>query len=109
GRAVPGIRGDLEASALDPAATVVVLDAPVLADAELEALNGFVRHGGHLVVGGTGAEKVLEKVVDEPPLLAVEEGVRNASPVGPATAEVEGVRNVRAGRLGSWKVPGGLQ
>src|SRR5207237_3420763 len=27
----------------------------------------------------------------------------------PAAAEVEGVRTVRAGRLGSWEVPGGLQ
>jgi len=110
GRSVTRLRGDLEASALDPAATVVVLDAVALSDAEIEALDGFVRHGGHLVVGGAGADTVLDAVVDEPPLLAVKEGVRNASPVGtPLAPEVEGVGTIRAGRLGSWQVPGALR
>jgi uncharacterized protein DUF4350 len=108
GRPVSRLRGELEPSVLDPAATVVVLDAPGLSDDEIEALDGFVRHGGHLVVGGTGVDSVLDAVVDEPPLLA-DDGVRNAAPVGsPPAPEVEGVRTVRAGRLGSWEVPGGL-
>jgi uncharacterized protein DUF4350 len=108
GRHVERLRGDLEPSALDPAATVVVLDAPGLTEAETEAVGGFVRRGGHLVAGGAGADALLEAVVDEPPLFA-EDGVRNASPVGMAAPEVEGVRTVRAGRLGSWEVPGGLR
>jgi len=109
GRPVTRLRGDLEAAALDPAATVVVLDAPGLANAEIEVLDGFVRHGGRLVVGGAGADTVLDAVVDDPPLFAGD-GARNASPVGtPPAPEVEGVRTVRAGRLGSWQVPGGLR
>jgi len=109
GRPVTRLRGDLQAAALDPAATAVVLDAPDLLDDEIEALDGFVRHGGRLVVGGAGAESVLDAVVDEPPLFAGD-GVRNASPVGLGEApEVAGVRTVRAGRLGSWAVPGGLR
>ncbi|HEV8625665.1 MAG TPA: DUF4350 domain-containing protein [Acidimicrobiia bacterium] len=109
GRPVERLRGDLVPAVLDPAATVVVLDAPGLTDNETEALGGFVRQGGHLVAGGAGADTLLEAVVDEPPLLA-EEGARNASPVGtPPAPEVEGVRTVRAGRLGSWEVAGGLR
>ena len=40
---VDRLRGDLDSSPLDPAATVVVLDAPGLTDAEAEALGEFVR------------------------------------------------------------------
>ena len=109
GRPVERLRGDLDASPLDPAATVVVLDAPGLSDDEAEALGSFVRRGGHLVAGGQGADGWLEAVVDEPPLLA-DDGARIASPVGtPPAPEVDGVRTVRAGRLGSWEVPGGLR
>jgi hypothetical protein len=109
GRSVDRLRGDLDASPLDPAATVVVLDAPGLSEAEAEALGRFVRRGGHLVAGGDGADEWLGAVVDEPPLLAAD-GARSASPVGdPRAPEVDGVRTVRAGRLGSWEVAGGLR
>jgi hypothetical protein len=109
GRPVERLRGDLQPAPLDPAGTLVVLDAPGLTDAETEAVAGFVRHGGHLVVGGGGVDSLLEAVVDEPPLFTGKDGVRNASPVGTPAPEVEGVRRVRAGRLGSWQVPGRLQ
>ncbi len=109
GRSVERLRGDLEPGVLDPSATVVVLDAPGLTEDEAEALGVFVRRGGHLVAGGEGADRWLEAVVDDPPLLA-EEGVRTASPAGsPPAPEVEGVGTVRAGRLGSWEVAGGLR
>ena len=109
GRDVERVRGDLDASPLNPAATLVVLDAPNLSEGEADALGDFVRRGGHLVAGGEGADGWLEAVVDEPPLLA-DDGVRTASPVGdPRAPEVDGVRTVRAGRLGSWEEAGGLQ
>ncbi|MEW6477711.1 MAG: DUF4350 domain-containing protein [Actinomycetota bacterium] len=109
GRHVDRLRGDLDSSALDPASTVVVLDAPGLSGREAEALGEFVRRGGHLVAGGAGADDWLESVVDRPPVLD-SAGVRTARPVGPYPArEVDGVRTVRAGRLGSWSHPGGLE
>jgi uncharacterized protein DUF4350 len=109
GRDVERLRGDLDAAPLDPTATLVVLDAPDLSEGEAEALGEFVRRGGHLVVGGAGAEDWLGAVVGEPPVLA-DEGSRTASPVGdPRAPEIEGVRTVRAGRRGSWEVPGDLR
>jgi hypothetical protein len=108
GRDVDRLRGDLDASRLDPAATVVVLDAPGLSDDEADALGEFVRRGGHLVAGGAGADEWLGAVVDEP-LLMTGDGVRTASPAGtPPAPEVDGVRTVRAGRRGSWEEVGEL-
>jgi len=109
GRSVERLRGDLEPAALDPSATVVVLDAPGLAEEEVEALHGFVRRGGHLVAGGEGVDVWLEAVIDASPVLA-DDGVRTAAPVGtPPAPEVDGVRTVRTGRLGSWEELGGLR
>jgi len=109
GRSVDRLRGDLDASRLDPAATVVVLDAPNLSEDEAEALGEFVRRGGHLVAGGDGAGGWLEAVVDEPPLPG-DDGTRTAAPVGtPPAPEVDGVRTVRAGRRGSWEEAGQLR
>lgn len=108
-RHVERLRGDLDSSGLDPAATVVVLDAPGLTDHEAEALREFVRGGGQLVAGGAGTDEWLGAVVDDPPTLAAE-GTRTAAPVGaPPAPEVEGVRTVRTARLGSWRDPGGLE
>ena len=109
GRDVDRLRGDLDVSPLDPAATVVVLDAPGLSEGEAEALAGFVRRGGHLVAGGAGAGEWLEAVVDDPPILG-DGGARTAVPLGdPPAPEVDGVRTVRAGRSGSWEVAGQLR
>jgi hypothetical protein len=109
GRDVERLRGDLDASPLDPTATLVVLDAPDLSEGETDALGEFVRRGGHLVAGGIGASGWLGEVVDEAPHFA-REGSRTASPVGNTQApEVESVRTVRAGRRGSWEVPGDLR
>jgi hypothetical protein len=86
----------------------VVLDAPGLTDHEASALGEFVRRGGHLVAGGSGAGEWLPAVVDDPPTLT-EKGTRTATPVGaPPVSEVEGVRTVRTAALGSWREPGGL-
>ena len=108
GREVDRLRGDLDPSVLDPATTVVVLDAPGLTGAEAEALGEFVRDGGHLVAGGIGADEWLESVIAEPPVFDAA-GVRTATPVVSESApEMEGIRTVRAGRFGSWSDPGGL-
>ena len=121
GHPVERLRGDIEPSALDPASTVVVLDAPGLTAGEAQDLGAFVRHGGHLVAGGAGAADWLEAVVDHP-LTFTTKGTQAATPIpggpgspGPGGAggtvapEVEGVRLVRAARLGSWREPGGLE
>src|SRR5207248_2687383 len=83
GHHVDRLRGDLEPSTLDPAATVVVLDAPGIGDREARALGAFVRRGGHLVAGGAGSGGWLESVIDRPPDLSTR-GVRRATPVGTA-------------------------
>lgn len=108
-RSVDRLRGDLDASPLDPATTLVVLDAPDLTDSETEALGEFVRRGGHLVTGGAGVHLWLEAVVDKPPDLG-DEGSRTASPAGdPPAPEVDGVRRVRASGFGSWEQVGELR
>lgn len=108
-RSVGRLRGDLDASPLDPAATLVVLDAPDLTGSETEALGEFVRRGGHLVTGGIGVDRWLEAIVDEPPELG-DDGSRTASPAGdPPAPEVDGVRTVRASGFGSWEWVGRLR
>ena len=109
GRDVERLRGHLDPSRLDPAGTVVVLDAPGLTTGEAEALGQFVGFGGHLVVGGAGAEHVLAAVVGEPPLRSPD-GTPTARPAGaPPAPEVDGVRTVRTAGLGSWRKTGGLE
>ena len=108
GRPVDRLRGDLEPSVLDPAATVVVLDAPGLTGAEADALGRFVQRGGHLVAGGAGAGGWLESVLDEPPVPAGR-GTRTARPPeGAPLPEADGVRTVRSVGLGSWQDEGSL-
>jgi hypothetical protein len=109
GRHVDRLRGDLEASVLDPGAAVVVLDAPGLTGEDADALGRFVAGGGHLVAGGTGAGDWLESVIDDPPIPAGR-GARSAMPLGdPPPPEVDGVRTVRTAVLGSWRDEGGLE
>jgi hypothetical protein len=109
GRPVDRLRGDLEPSVLEPAAAVVVLDAPGLTGEEADALGRFVERGGHLVAGGAGAGRWLESILDEPPILTGR-GVRTARPLGGTPApEVDGVRTVRTAGLGSWQDQGSLE
>lgn len=108
GRDVGRLRGELRPPDLDPAATVVVLDAPGMTGAEAEHLAGFVRRGGHLVAGGAGAGEWLEAVVDDAPVMSGR-GAETARPSGaPPAPEVAGVRSVRAAELGSWAEQGSL-
>lgn len=109
GRDVDRLRGELGPPDLDPAATVVVLDAPGITGAEAEHLAGFVRRGGHLVAGGAGAGEWLAAVLDDPPVMSGR-GTETARPAGfPPAPEVEGVGRVRAAEFGSWAEQGGLE
>lgn len=112
GHHVDRLRGDIDPSALEPAATVVVLDAPGLSDREARDLRAFVDRGGHLVAGGAGTSDWLEAVLDRAPVPSPK-GTRSGTPVPasgsvPTAPEVDGIRTVRAGRLGSWQNPGQL-
>jgi len=55
GHDVMYLRAPLQDAALDPAGTLVVLDAPELDRGEREALQSFLRDGGRLVAGGDAA------------------------------------------------------
>ena len=65
GHSADRLRGDLVPGALDPSATLVVLDAPALSPAEARNLGRFVRAGGHLVAGGLGADEWLSLLLDD--------------------------------------------
>jgi hypothetical protein len=110
GRDVARLRGELAPADLDPADTVIVLDAPGLTATEKEHVAGFVQRGGHLIAGGAGAGDMLEVVVlDDPPVMTGR-GDDIARPVGPPVApELEGVGAVRAAGSGSWREQGGLE
>jgi len=105
GHHVDRLRGDVDPSALDPAATVVVLDAPALSDREARDLRAFVRAGGHLVAGAAGTSDWLDAVLDRPPVASAK-GARTAAPA-PAL-ETESVAGVRMAHLGSWREAGEL-
>lgn len=113
GDRVERLRGDLDAQSLDveglnPRPTVVVLDAPGLSGAEARDLGEFVRHGGHLVAGGAGADRWLGPIIGGS-LSFAGAGTRTAGPVGrPPAPEVDGVRQVRTARIDSWRQPGPL-
>jgi hypothetical protein len=89
GHPVRYLRTPLAGSRLDPAATLVVLDAPALDGAARRALGRFVRAGGRLVAGGEDAGR---GVVARAPRWAPG-GPRTAAPVA-AIPETRFVRRV---------------
>jgi hypothetical protein len=102
GHAVTYLRTELDAAHLDPAATLVVLDAPGLDGAQRAALARFVRDGGRLVSGGKGAGR---GIVPRPPRWsALGAGIARPSIVVPETGAVRRVVTAGEGgfvRLGS--------
>ena len=97
-------RDPLDAGRLDPAVTIVVLDAPQIARAERAALGRFLRGGGRLVVAGADAGR---GVVARAPRWA-SRGPRRARPAV-AVAETRSVREVvSAGRGGFTALRGAL-
>lgn len=82
-------RDALDAGRLDPASTLVVLDAPRLARAERAALAHFLRAGGRLVAGGRDAGR---GVLSRAPRW-VQRGTKRARPAV-AVPETRAVRTV---------------
>jgi hypothetical protein len=97
-------RGDLADGALDPNATLVVLDPVGLDREQDQVIRRFVERGGRLVAGGAGTAGLLAVLFDAPPTSSGL-GVTNAEPVGSAP-EIAAVRTVRSGGDGSWSDPG---
>jgi hypothetical protein len=102
GHPVTYLRASLDAARLDPAATIVVLDAPALGAGERRALARFVRAGGRLVAGGKDAGR---GVVPRPPRW-VPNGPRIARPSTPVP-ETSAVRRVASAGVGGFASLGG--
>ncbi|MEJ7797995.1 MAG: DUF4350 domain-containing protein [Solirubrobacteraceae bacterium] len=101
GHRVTYLRESLEAARLDPATTIVVLDAPGLARDERAALARFVRTGGRLVAGGEHAGR---GVLPRPPRWTPS-GPRSARPAVPAP-ETRAVRRVASSGSGGFATTG---
>jgi hypothetical protein len=101
GHPVAYLRDPLHEARLDPAGTVVVLDAD-LEHGERATLARFVRAGGHLVVAGRDAGA---GVVPRAPRWS-EDGLRSARPSTPVP-ETSGVRQVRSAGAGGFASAGG--
>jgi uncharacterized protein DUF4350 len=101
GHRVSYLREPLDDARLDPAQTVVVLDAPRLEDGERAALARFVRAGGRLVAGGAHAGA---GVVPDPPRW-IPTGPRVARPSLPVP-ETRAVRSVASAGEGAFADPG---
>jgi hypothetical protein len=102
GHPVTYLRVPLAAARLDPAATVVVLDAPRLARGEQAALARFVRAGGRLVAGGEDAGR---GVMPRAPRWT-RGGPRIARPSTPVP-ETRNVRSVASAGAGGFVALGG--
>ena len=107
GHPVEHLRGDLTGADLDPTATLVVLDAPELAEEEAGRLRDFLAGGGRLVAGGEGSGGWLGQVVDEPPRHS-DRSLRQAAPLA-RVPELAGIRTVRAAGPGTWSHPGAAE
>jgi hypothetical protein len=104
GHPVVRLRATPREAALDPAATVVLLDPPALAAADVEALRRFVDGGGRLVAGGADSNDWLDGLLDDDPVWDTV-GVRRAAPIAPVP-EVDGIADVRSAGEGSWRETG---
>lgn len=86
--------------ALDPRATLVLLDPDAVLPADAEALARFVDRGGRLVAGGAMPGDWIADLVDPAPEWAPA-GPTAVRPLTPA-AETAGVNRVVAGGGGTW-------
>jgi Domain of unknown function (DUF4350) len=67
GHGVTRQRGDLVSATIDPQATLMILEPDVLTDNQGGVALQFVVNGGHLVIGGTDADRYLHELRDHPP------------------------------------------
>ncbi len=105
GRRVRRLRAPLEKRLPPPNATTFVLDPVRLSGGEAAALARFVRHGGRLVAGGRGVERLAAELRAGAPVAAAE-GPRALRVAAPAP-ETAGVREVRASGERAWIDAGG--
>ena len=97
------LRAPLGEAPLDPASTLVLLDAaPPSIEAE-EDLERFVEDGGRLILGGAGSRWV-RRMLDPPPQ-SVDLGLPSSRPIFPV-AETSGVAEVTAGGTRSFSDTG---
>lgn len=103
GHRVSRLRTAPAEAALDPRATIVMLDPESVVPDDVAALRAFAEAGGRLVVGGS-APGWVDTLLDEPPTWT-DEGTIRAEPLAPA-AEILGLRAVRTAGAGSWSDAG---
>jgi hypothetical protein len=90
--------------ALDPSATLVVLDPDKILPADGTALREFVERGGRLVAGGVRSGAWMPRLLDAPPAWRPGGG-RSAAPIV-ALGELRAVRTIRSDGAGSWREAG---
>jgi hypothetical protein len=89
-------RGSIAGSALDPAATVFVIEPQTLTDDDDATLLEFVSEGGRLVIGGTDPF-YLRRLRDRPPQWGAD-GSSSYREIDPSL----GARRVETAGLGAW-------
>lgn len=104
GHVVRYLRQPLADATLDGDATLVVLEARDLDDADRRALGSFVRRGGRLVAAGRDPGFWLGEALRDPPRWTPS-GPRVAAPVAPLP-ETAGVRSVTTSGAGGFDAPG---
>jgi len=104
GHVVRYLREPLAEAKLDTDATLVVLEASDLKDADRRALGRFVSDGGRLVAAGENPGAWLGDALEDPPHWTFS-APQAASPVTPL-AETAGVRSVVTSGAGGFDDPG---
>lgn len=100
GHPVSTLRRPIERAALDPRATVVLLDPDAVSPRAASALRSFVARGGTLV--GGGIQPAWLRLVDRSLPDWTAEGAKTARPSGARSPLLAGVRELRSAGDGSW-------
>jgi hypothetical protein len=103
GHPVRRLTGPLSRRALDPAATLVLIDPDTIDGGQAAALRSFVASGGRLVAGGSSVVPWMAHMAGSPPTWS-SLGTTEATPLAPVP-EVDGVRRVVASGSGTWTQP----
>jgi uncharacterized protein DUF4350 len=103
GHPVTQLRTSLTRAQLDPASTVVVLDADALLSSEGRRLLDFVKAGGRLLIGGRAPQGTLPAVVSNMPAWTSAAGARERPAAGRART-LTGVTEVASAGEGGWSL-----
>ncbi|MCU1429623.1 MAG: hypothetical protein JWL83_3623 [Actinomycetia bacterium] len=99
GHGVSRQRGDFVQAAINPAATLMILDPDVLTENEAGVALQFVVNGGRLVIGGNGADRYLHRLRDRPPIWTLSDRSAFASTHAP----FEDITRVNTNGGGMWR------